>query len=88
MKLCKSIALLGLVAFASGCTTGANDVVRPEALTLGAGNAQAANTVMQMVDPWPPGVNNSNIKSPADLSQHKPEDNDEVEAVTTSDVES
>ncbi|QKC96639.1 hypothetical protein [Mesorhizobium sp. NZP2298] len=57
-----SIALL-LAGFAAGCTS--DDYVRSEGLTTGAGNAQAANTVMQMVDPWKYGVQNTRLLVPA-----------------------
>jgi hypothetical protein len=39
--------------------------VRTEGLTTGAGEAQAANTVMQMVDPWKYGVQNTRLLVPA-----------------------
>lgn len=58
--------VLTACAFAAGCTT--DDYMRIEGMTPGAGNAQAANTVMQMVDPWQPGVENTNLKVPADRS--------------------
>ena len=35
---------------------------------MGAGNAQAANTVMQMVDPWKYGVQNTKLLVPAQRS--------------------
>ena len=57
-----SIALL-LSGFAAGCTS--DDYVRTEGLTTGAGEAQAANTVMQMVDPWKYGVQNTKLLVPA-----------------------
>ncbi|OBQ75065.1 hypothetical protein [Mesorhizobium erdmanii] len=57
-----SIALL-LAGFAAGCTS--DDYVRSEGPTTGAGNAQAANTVMQMVDPWKYGVQNTRLLVPA-----------------------
>ena len=55
-----------LAGFASGCTS--DDYVRSEGLTTGAGNAQAANTVMQMVDPWKYGVQNTRLLVPAQRS--------------------
>ncbi len=88
MKNKKQIATLGLiVAAVTGCTMTPDHSSRPEAVTLGAGNAQAANTVMQMVDPWPAGVDNTNINTPADLDQYKPEDSDDdADGVSTSDI--
>lgn len=83
----KKIAMMvAIAAAASGCTTSTPDL-RPEAVTLGAGNAQAANTVLQMVDPWPAGVNDTKIKTPADLGQYKPEEGeDDASGVATSDI--
>ena len=37
-------------------------------MTPGAGDAIAANTVMQMVDPWPYGAQDTDLKVPADRS--------------------
>ena len=60
-----SIVLL-LAGLASGCTS--DDYLRTEGPTIGAGNAQAANTVMQMVDPWKYGVQNTRLLVPAQRS--------------------
>lgn len=57
-----SIALL-LAGLAGGCTS--DDYQRTEGPTLAAGNAQASNTVMQMVDPWKYGVQNTKLLVPA-----------------------
>ena len=57
------LALILPVALAAGCTS--DDYMRTEGLTSGAGNAMAANTVMQMVDPWQNGVQNTNLVVPA-----------------------
>ena len=65
---------LSLLA-AAGCTT--DDYMRIEGMTPDAGNAQAANTVMQMVDPWQPGVQNTNLKVPADRSATAPATGDD-----------
>jgi hypothetical protein len=48
----------------AGCTSDAYQ--RVEGLTPGAGDAIAANTVMQMVDPWQYGVQDTNLRVPAD----------------------
>ena len=48
---------------ARGCTS--DDYRRADGLTDGAGNAMAANTVMQMVDPWQDGVQNTKLLVPA-----------------------
>jgi hypothetical protein len=62
LVLRSSIALL-LAGFAAGCTS--DDYVRTEGVTPAAGNAQAADTVMQMVDPWKYGVQNTKLLVPA-----------------------
>ncbi|CAN7449995.1 hypothetical protein [Mesorhizobium sp. LjNodule214] len=58
--LCIVLLLAGL---SSGCTS--DDYVRSEGVTPAAGNAQASNTVMQMVDPWKYGVQNTRLLVPA-----------------------
>ncbi len=79
------VSVLSLVA-AAGCST--DDTIRIEGLTPGAGNAQAANTVMQMVDPWQPGVQDTNLKIPADRSAAAPasaDDGSDTKASATND---
>jgi hypothetical protein len=66
MRIAFTISCLGLLALA-GCTS--DEYLRTEGMTIGAGNAQAANTVMQMVDPWQLGVQATNLKVPAERSQ-------------------
>lgn len=48
----------------AGCM--GDGVGRMDGVTSGAGNAIAANTVMQMVDPWQPGVEDTDLKVPAE----------------------
>lgn len=55
--------LLVSVAGLSACTS--DETQRLDGMTIGAGNAIAANTVMQMVDPWPRGVENTKLRTPA-----------------------
>lgn len=89
MSISKTTALVALLTLAvSACTTATNETVRPEAVTIGAGNAQASNTVLQMVDPWPEGVDDTKIKSPADVDQYKNEDptEDGANGVATSTI--
>lgn len=45
---------------------------RRETLTLAAGDAIAANTVMQMVDPWPWYSHHSAVAVPAEREQYEP----------------
>ena len=63
MRTLKFALLAGLVAISSGCTS--DDYQRTDGLAFGAGNAMAANTVMQMVDPWQNGVQNTKLRVPA-----------------------
>ena len=56
--------LLPLSALLNGCAK--DDVMRTEGLTLGAGDALAANTALQIADPWPDGVEDTDIVVPND----------------------
>lgn len=56
--------LLAACTALSGCMT--EDVMRYDGVTLHAGDAIAANTAMQMVDPWPIGVEDTHLLVPAD----------------------
>ena len=76
-----SIALL-LAGLAGGCTS--DDYQRTEGPTLAAGNAQAANTVMQMVDPWKYGVQNTKLLVPAKRDTPATGGTDPVVAAKTS----
>lgn len=58
--------VLTVLAAASGCAS--DDFQRIDGVTPGAGNAIAANTAMQMVDPWQPGVDETRLRVPADRS--------------------
>jgi hypothetical protein len=67
MQSSRSNAVLLLVAGAmlSGCADYLN---RRDSVTLGAGNAPAANTLIQTVDPWPDSVMDTNIIVSGDIS--------------------
>ena len=54
-----------LAATLAGCVSGNG---RYDGVTTGAGNAIAANTVMQMVDPWQRGVEDTDHTTPAERS--------------------
>lgn len=61
--------LTGLVSAAAiaaltGCTT--SQTLHHEGVTSYAGNAIAANTALQMVDPWPYGVQDTSLETPAE----------------------
>ena len=59
----KRTALVCIAASASGCMS--DDYRRADGLTDGAGDSIAANTVMQMVDPWQNGVQETRLLVPA-----------------------
>jgi hypothetical protein len=47
------------------------DVLRTEGLTLGAGDAMARNTALQVVDPWPNGVEDTDLLIPNSRPKNK-----------------
>lgn len=55
-----SIALFTL----AGCAK--DDNLRAEGLTLGAGDAIAVNSALQIIDPWPEGVEDTELLVPSD----------------------
>jgi hypothetical protein len=63
------VSVFGLSLVVAGCTS--DEFARNEGVTGRAGDAIAANTVMQMVDPWPRGVENTNLRVPADQAQYQ-----------------
>ena len=60
VKLAVLILLTGL---GSGCMS--DEFRRADGLTDNAGDAVASNTVMQMVDPWQDGVEDTRLRVPA-----------------------
>lgn len=60
----KLAVLIGLVGFGSGCMSDAYR--RADGLTEGAGDKLAGNSVMQMVDPWQYGVQDTQLEVPAE----------------------
>ena len=57
---------MALASLGSGCLNDANR--RADGLTDGAGNSMASNSVMQMVDPWQDGVQDTRLRVPAERS--------------------
>lgn len=55
----RTLILIGLLSTAAGCTS--DQTMRYDGVTWGAGDAIAANTAMQMVDPWQPGVQDTRL---------------------------
>ena len=66
--------LIVLAAFAAACCglAGCSETTqRVHGVTPGAGEAIAANTVMQMVDPWLYGVQDTDLSVPADRTSEQ-----------------
>ena len=63
-----SLRLRGSAAAFAGCS---ETYQRIDGLTPGAGDAIAANTVMQMVDPWQYGVQDTDLSVPADRGSRR-----------------
>ena len=59
----KFAVLAGFAGLGSGCMS--DEFRRADGLTDGAGDAMASNSVMQMVDPWQDGVQNTKLLVPA-----------------------
>lgn len=60
-RLLSTTGLVGTLAMLAACSTADDPAVKTSSL----GNAIAANTVMQMVDPWPAGVDDTELLVPA-----------------------
>jgi hypothetical protein len=48
----------------TGCAQ--DDYLRTEGLTMTAGDAVAKNSMLQIIDPWPEGVEDTGLDVPAD----------------------
>jgi hypothetical protein len=59
----KLVILIALAGLGSGCMS--DEYRRADGLTDNAGDAVASNTVMQMVDPWQEGVEDTRLLVPA-----------------------
>lgn len=65
MRILKTLCLaVAVTAPLAGCF-GPEETIY-EGITLGAGNAMAHNSALQIIDPWPPGVQDTDIVVPAD----------------------
>jgi hypothetical protein len=51
----------------AGCAQ--DDYLRTEGLTMTAGDAVAKNSALQIIDPWPEGVEDTSLEVPADRSE-------------------
>jgi hypothetical protein len=59
----KLAVLIAITSLGSGCMS--DEYRRADGLTNNAGDAVASNTVMQMVDPWQDGVQDTRLRVPA-----------------------
>lgn len=62
MKLTSHIIGALVVLTLQGCAR--EDTLRTEGLTLGAGDAIARNSALQIIDPWPNGVEDTDLEVP------------------------
>jgi hypothetical protein len=60
------IASAALALLLAGCAQ--DDYLRTEGLTMTAGDAIAKNSALQIIDPWPAGVEDTSLEVPADRS--------------------
>jgi hypothetical protein len=58
------VGIAALAGLLSGCAQ--DDFMRTEGLTLAAGDAVATNSMLQIIDPWPEGVEDTRLRPPAD----------------------
>jgi hypothetical protein len=58
------VGMAALAGLLSGCAQ--DDFMRTEGLTLAAGDAVATNSALQIIDPWPSGVEDTTLNPPAD----------------------
>ena len=58
------IGAAALAGFLTGCAQ--DDFMRTEGLTLAAGDAVATNSTLQIIDPWPEGVEDTQLRPPGD----------------------
>lgn len=81
MRTMLSVAFLVAVSAAAGCVS--EETARYQGVTTGAGEAIAANTVLQMVDPWQRGVEDTDLAVPADRDARRAVGSDGTPATTT-----
>lgn len=81
MRTMLSVALLVAVSSAAGCMS--EEAMRYQGVTTGAGDAIAANTVLQMVDPWQRGVEDTDLAVPANRDTRRAVGSDGSPATAT-----
>ncbi|MDZ5696208.1 hypothetical protein [Chelativorans sp. M5D2P16] len=73
-----SLALACALLPLAGCA--ADPPLRTEGVSFAAGDAIAANTVMQMVDPWDANVRYTDIAVPANREPYQPRQQEQAPA--------
>ena len=58
------VGLAALAGLLTGCAQ--DDFMRTEGLTMAVGDAVATNSALQIIDPWPEGVEDTTLNPPAD----------------------
>ncbi len=76
MKTNKIIVALMASFFLQSCAH--EDTLRTEGLTLGAGDAMARNSALQIIDPWPAGVEDTDLVVPNKRPNKKVEGGDDT----------
>jgi hypothetical protein len=74
MKNTKIILLLLTAVAMQACAR--EDALRTEGLSLGAGDSIARNSALQIIDPWPDGVEDTNLSVPSARLNEKVADAD------------
>jgi hypothetical protein len=69
--MARAIILAALAAVCCACTGCTETYRRADGVTPGLGNAIAANTAMQMVDPWQNGAQDTDLSVPADRTSQE-----------------
>lgn len=64
MKINPLLTTVFLTALVSGCTLAEEPEL--EGITLAGGNAVAHNSSLQIIDPWPAGVQDTDLNVPAE----------------------
>ena len=72
MKIIKIVVALTAGLSLQSCAR--EDTLRTEGLTLGAGNALATNSALQVIDPWPNGVEDTDLSIPNTHPNDKADD--------------
>jgi len=81
MRVTTTLLALGAgLASLTGCML--SDDPSLEGIALDGGNAVAHNSALQIIDPWPPGVQDNDLVVPADRDGNEADDGVAVAAPT------